>query len=1103
MHDLLTFMGSQGTPPAASARHHDGESNGSHNGESNGSHNGDSNGSHNGESNGNFHAVSVEAPIATQHPAFPDDVATPSSPVELIIPAPPHVSPSPAQPAPAKAAVAAPNGLKEGPPSPASRPAAVSRPAADAADRRRITEQLLGIVSERTGYPEEMLNLDADLEADLGIDSIKRVEIAGTLIRSLELPEGQAPDIEKLTVSRTLGQVVDHLESFINQSCAPAGVGMEDGRHPFDEARTGHGVGRFALKQVLAPPIGATGDLAPGGFVVIVDDEAGVGRRLAVHLNDRGPRVVRVVSGAGKSSSDPDVVTADLRDPEGVDRLVGDLRGRFGRAVALIHLSALRAGGRGAEPGARGWGSRDGDLASLYLLSRALLPDLERAAARGGAAVLAATRMGGDFAVGGSARAFAHEDGALVGFLKTLAHECPSIRIKSVDLEAEEPDVVAGLLAAELTADDGMVEVGYAAGRRIALESTPAPLAGGGGEVPLDRGSVVLVTGGARGITARATLALAEAVPCTFVVVGRTPPPAASEPSETLGIEEPKALKRAIMERMRAEGRPIAVAAVEERYRRLLLERQVRANLERIRQAGARVEYVVCDVSDAEAFGSLIDEVYRVKGRIDGVVHGAGVIEDRLVKDKTPESFARVMAVKAGGARVLAERLRLDSLRFLVFFSSVSGRFGNRGQADYAAASEALNKLAQSLDRRCPGRIVSINWGPWLETGMVSPEVQRQFAERGVTLIPPDVGCRMLVDELRFGRKGDVEILIGGGEPPSTLDPASGRREPAPRAGAASFPLIAVAGALARGEDRIELVRPIDPELDLYLKDHCLDGRPVFPFAMAMELMSEVAATARPDLELLEVCDVRLHRGVVLDGAGEEVRVVARPHAGGEADGPGHAAERTLDVAILGVKDPNRVHYRATVRLGRRAEDHAAAAHFGGVADPGLFEGGELKSLRVEEAYRNFLFHGPLFQGIASIEAFGPRGARAILRPSSPRACLRGGPAGAWLVDPILVDSALQMQVLWARLHWDMTLLPARIGEYRLFGPGVARPATTEDRAAPGLRYELRVSAESRAPTCHADHYFSSLDGRLLGMLTGVEGTGSKALNRLAGTCRR
>jgi hypothetical protein len=94
----------------------------------------------------------------------------------------------------------------------------------------------------------------------------------------------------------------------------------------------------------------------------------------------------------------------------------------------------------------------------------------------------------------------------------------------------------------------------------------------------------------------------------------------------------------------------------------------------------------------------------------------------------------------------------------------------------------------------------------------------------------------------------------------------------------------------------------------------------------------------------------------------------------------------------------------------------------------------------------------------------------------------------------VLLDSALQVQVLWARLHWDVTLLPAEIHAHdRAVGASFA------DLPAGALvRHELRVRPGSRAPLCHADHRFTGPDGRLLATLTDVVGVGSRALNRLA-----
>ena len=82
------------------------------------------------------------------------------------------------------------------------------------------------------------------------------------------------------------------------------------------------------------------------------------------------------------------------------------------------------------------------------------------------------------------------------------------------------------------------------------------------------------------------------------------------------------------------------------------------------------------------------------------------------------------------------------------------------------------------------------------------------------------------------------------------------------------------------------------------------------------------------------------------------------------------------------------------------------------------------------------------------------------------------------------------MQVLWARLEWDVTLLPAQIGSY-----------TRASAPRPGelVRHELRIRPESAAPMCHADHWLYGADGRLLATLGDVVGVGTRALNRLTG----
>ena len=151
------------------------------------------------------------------------------------------------------------------------------------------------------------------------------------------------------------------------------------------------------------------------------------------------------------------------------------LRAEHGGTKAIVHLVAL-----GGE-------AEDAGLACCSPLSRALGRDLEEAAAAGGAAVLGATRLGGAFGVGGMS-AEAAVQGAIPGFLKSLAQEWPAVRVKAVDLGDASPAAAAEQLLAELTAADGLVEVGYRDGKRIHLALEPAPLSDRPAAEPLSTG---------------------------------------------------------------------------------------------------------------------------------------------------------------------------------------------------------------------------------------------------------------------------------------------------------------------------------------------------------------------------------------------------------------------------------------------------------------------------------------------------------------------------------------------------------------------------------------------------------------------------------------
>ena len=517
-----------------------------------------------------------------------------------------------------------------------------------------------------------------------------------------------------------------------------------------------------AVVELVDCPLESTADsMLSKGVVLFTDDGRGIARLMANQLADLGQRTVFL--GSSAAAPDGGGFQADLTDPEAVANVLRRIREEYGPISGLINLAPLADAVEGEAWDRRAWR----DVRSFYLLARALGDELPRFGRDGKAFLLAATGLGGGFGFtaddAGAAAMPGH--GGVLGFVKCVAHEWPDVLVRGVDLNASDPagDLAESLLR-ELCCPEGPVEVGYLGRRRVTWEPRSAPLPEAADQAPpiIEPGQPVLVTGGARGITGAIARELAGRFRPTLLIVGRSELPPEQEPAETAMLTSQESIKAAIIARMQREGRPPAPGPVEAEYRRLMQAREIRDNLAGMAAAGATVHYYSVDVRDESGFGGLLDKLQERFGPLAGVIHGAGVIEDRLLRDKTPESFDRIFQTKVLGARILTERLDPSRLKFCAFFASVASRFGNKGQSDYAAANEVLSKLALVLDRRWPARVFSVAWGPWSEIGMVA-DLEAHLVRRGLRLISPEEGPALFAAELIHGRKGESEIILAGG----------------------------------------------------------------------------------------------------------------------------------------------------------------------------------------------------------------------------------------------------------------------------------------------------------------------------------------------------
>lgn len=901
-----------------------------------------------------------------------------------------------------------------------AQPATQLAPAA--ADDDKVSRILLEVVAEKTGYPAEMIGLDMELDADLGIDSIKRVEIFSVVQE--KLPEAPAVKPEHLGTMRTLRQVIEFLGSDKAIAPAPQTAPVASVQAPaiakaaasFPEQRqiaAGPPLKRYVLEKIDLPIAGR--------------------KRIAL------------------SKTQEIWITEDDR---GLAALIAGRFGLLGHRTRLIAWSAL---GTLERPAALGGlvllspsQASDQFLADAFALLQLAGPALREAAKKCAAILATVSRLDGAFGLSNAENCDALS-GGLAGLVKTVGHEWPEVRCKVLDVPADLNDLEETALAVvdELSIA-GPVEVGIEATKRCTLKLAERPLAAADQSMPLERGNVVVISGGARGVTAEVAVALARACAPTLVLLGRSPEPNV-EPAWLAPLGTEAEIKQALL--TRAKG-PAAPREIGEQCRFSQTNREVLRTLERIKSTGAQAVYRSLDVRDAAAVRTVIGEIRTKFGAIRGLVHGAGILADRRIEDKTLDQFKAVYETKVAGLRSLLEALGSDPLKVLALFSSSTGRFGRTGQIDYAVANEVLNKIAQQEARRRPGcRVVSLNWGPW-DGGMVTPALKGVFQNEGVDVIPLQAGAEFFVREMSSVNERAVEVVVLAGD--GLPEKPEANEAPTITALATAFE------------------RSLSLESFPVLRSHVLAHRAVLPMALTVELMAHGALHGNPGLVFHGFNELRVLKGVRL---AEEQACPLRILAGKAARKDG---EYLVPVELHTSARDGRdlAHARATAVLLPRLPKTPA------VLPERSFDRYDRE---IAEIYRDLLFHGPDLQGIRTIDGLSIEGLAAWSAAAPPpSAWIKQPLRGTWLAEPLALDVAFQLMSLWSFENYGAFSLPSYAAQYRQYR-----------RSFPADGVRVVASVKEHSPhRATVDIVFSDRAGELVAVIHGYECVIDASLNQ-------
>ncbi|MBK8552601.1 MAG: SDR family NAD(P)-dependent oxidoreductase [Ignavibacteria bacterium] len=167
-------------------------------------------------------------------------------------------------------------------------------------------------------------------------------------------------------------------------------------------------------------------------------------------------------------------------------------------------------------------------------------------------------------------------------------------------------------------------------------------------------------------------------------------------------------------------------------------------HLDELRSMKAEVRTYKADVTNRDELKTIIEDIRRSGYPLKGIIHSAGVLDDGVILNQSPEKFEKVTGPKVEGAMHLHELTKKDSIDFFVMYSSIASVLGSAGQANHSAANAFLDSLAH-YRRHLDLPALSINWGVWSEIGSAAAKgADNQEKIAGIKSINPKQGMSAL-----------------------------------------------------------------------------------------------------------------------------------------------------------------------------------------------------------------------------------------------------------------------------------------------------------------------------------------------------------------------
>nr|WP_319493995.1 polyketide synthase [uncultured Desulfobacter sp.] len=765
-----------------------------------------------------------------------------------------------------------------------------------------VTGEITAMIAEQTGYTQDMLEPDLDLEADLGIDTVKQVETFGKITKSYGL---SVPEDINLSELNTISKISEYIQAQIgveggNNSDTPpapatAGVKVSDAasaQAPDTSEETGIQSYTFGLRSLPTPASDISG--VDGQTYLITMDSQGFGRAVAELIKENNGRVISV------GTSEEDDYTVDLNTVDGAEDLISRIKADHEGISGLFFLHPLDFA---MASGENNLAAESAAVKFLFLLCKALGSSLDET--HGRLAAISVQSALARFKDPAPDQIFPVFSG-ISGLLKTVSKEYPQTAVKIVEFmdknELGDMSQAAGAFMNEVFSACTRREVGLEQGERFGIRAKSGDANASRGEDAsiIKDADTLLVTGGAAGITYELLKSVTRP-DMHLVILGR------SRVEDELEIPGADAMNdtqiMAALKSKHPDAKPVALKNRTAGLRRILTARE---NLAQLRALVKAVDYHAVDVTDPDAVSKAVSQY----DRIDGAIHAAGVDRSIMIEKKSMDDFNLVFDTKVQGLANVLAAIENKGCRYLIGFSSITARFGNEAQSDYTAGNDMMAAMIQDCAFKTPEMTYKVfDWTAWAEIGMAAQgTIEAVLKEKGIAFLPVAQGIRFFKEELC--NSAGSEVLIGAppANNPAAFDPDG---------------LLAVGPFLDTVEkdanqDRVRFKRLLEADRDLFLFDHARKGVPLFLGATGLETMAEAALECSGGQgRVLEVSDFKIPYGIkLLKNRPKNLEIYAEKNADGSITTEIHSV-----FTPPGGKAPvqDTLHYQAKVKIGTEA----------------------------------------------------------------------------------------------------------------------------------------------------------------------------------------